>query len=177
MQALDLRRPRSYLTPKAEVRPSALGGQGVFAREPVAAGELVAIWGGGWMTYDELMALPDEVNGYAIQVWDDLFVGPRSLAEVEPSDYINHSCEPNCGLKGDTVVVARRELRLGEELTYDYGTTDALGPAMICRCGSAACRGEVTSEDWRDPAFRNRNAEYLSAWVQELIRRDASRRR
>ncbi|MHB1006157.1 MAG: SET domain-containing protein [Chloroflexota bacterium] len=169
---MNTSRPRSFLTPKAEVRPSSLGGNGVFARDVIAAGELVAIWGGGWLAFGELMALPDAINGYAIQVWDDLFVGPRALDEVEPSDYINHACEPNCGLKGDTVVVARRHIRSGEELTYDYGTTDALGPPMPCRCGSAGCRGRVTSDDWRDPSFRRRNAGYLSAWVQELVKRE-----
>ena len=168
-------RRRSYLTPKAELRPSPLGGTGVFATTAIAAGELVAIWGGSLMTYDELMALPDEVNVLAIQLWDDLFIGPRSLAEAESSDYVNHSCEPNCGLRGNTVVVARRDIQPGEELTYDYGTTDALGPDMGCRCGTPSCRGVVRADDWRDPAFRARHAGYLSAWIQELVRREHSR--
>lgn len=168
---LDLSRPRSYLTPKVAVLPSKLGGNGVFARAAIAKGELAAIWGGAVLTYGELMALPEEINGYAIQVWDDLFLGPRSAAEVEPADYINHSCEPNLGLRGEVVVVARREIEPGEELTYDYGTTDALGPPMPCRCGAPTCRRQVTSDDWRDPGFRLRHEGYLSTWVSELVRR------
>jgi hypothetical protein len=144
----------------------------VFAVSPIAEGELVALWGGGTMTYAELMALPAELNGYAIQVWEDLFVGPRSATEVEPSDYFNHSCEPNCGLKGQIAVLARRGIAPGEELTYDYGTTDALGPPMDCDCGAASCRGRVTSDDWRSAGFRARHRGYLSAWIEELIRRE-----
>lgn len=170
---VDLRRPRSVLSPRAEVFDSPTAGKGIYAVSPIAAGELVAIWGGGVMTYDELMALPDEVNGYAVQIWEDLFVGPRAVEEIEPSDYFNHSCDPNCGLKGQLVVVARRDIAPGEELTYDYGTTDAMGPPMVCTCGTAKCRGMVTSDDWRDPAFRARHEGYLSAWIEELVRREA----
>jgi SET domain-containing protein len=49
--------------------------------------------------------------------------------------YINHSCRPNCYTQvvGDTIWIrASRNIRRGEELTYDYATDgDALLP---CRC-------------------------------------------
>jgi SET domain-containing protein len=49
--------------------------------------------------------------------------------------FINHSCTPNCYtmVKGDTIwIVAARNIRKGEELTYDYSTD---GPGHIrCRC-------------------------------------------
>jgi hypothetical protein len=38
--------------------------------------------------------------------------------------YINHSCRPNCkpvGRKGKIVIVAVRQIELGEEITYNYG--------------------------------------------------------
>lgn len=39
--------------------------------------------------------------------------------------YINHSCRPNCeaeGPPGRVFIMARRLIRAGEELTYDYGS-------------------------------------------------------
>ena len=36
----------SYLSPKAEVRPSAIHGRGLFAREPIAKGDIVCVKGG-----------------------------------------------------------------------------------------------------------------------------------
>ena len=36
----------SYLSPKAEVRPSAIHGRGLFAREAIAKGEMVCVKGG-----------------------------------------------------------------------------------------------------------------------------------
>ena len=49
--------------------------------------------------------------------------------------YINHTCTPNCYTQviGDTIwIIAARNIRKGEELTYDYSTD---GPGHIrCRC-------------------------------------------
>ena len=49
--------------------------------------------------------------------------------------YINHACAPNCYTQviGDTIwIIAARNIRKGEELTYDYSTD---GVASIqCRC-------------------------------------------
>jgi len=53
--------------------------------------------------------------------------------------YINHSCAPNCraeGMRGRIVIVARRRIRPGEELTYHYGRpyfNNQIRP-IGCRC-------------------------------------------
>jgi len=41
-----LMRIHSWVSPKCEVRPSPLGGFGVFAAEPMIANDLICIWGG-----------------------------------------------------------------------------------------------------------------------------------
>jgi len=49
--------------------------------------------------------------------------------------YINHACAPNCYTQviGDTIWIrAARNIRKGEELTYDY-STDGDG-TIQCRC-------------------------------------------
>jgi uncharacterized protein len=57
--------------------------------------------------------------------------------------FINHSCKPNCyvHIVNDTIWIrASRNIRKGEELTYDYATD---GPrAIACRC-SPGCRGRL----------------------------------
>ena len=49
--------------------------------------------------------------------------------------FINHSCHPNCYIdikKGIIWIRAARNIRKGEELTYDYNTD---GEGLIeCRC-------------------------------------------
>jgi SET domain-containing protein len=54
--------------------------------------------------------------------------------------FINHSCTPNCysQIIGDTIWIrAARNIRKGEELTYDY-MTDGEG-SIQCRC-SPGCK-------------------------------------
>jgi uncharacterized protein len=160
---------RSYLTPKARLGPSAMGGQGLIAVAPIPRDELVAIWGNWIMTTAEMWALPAALQDFPVQVWYDMFVGPKSARDVEAVDYMNHSCAPNCGVRGSVVVVARQAVAAGEELTFDYGTTDTDRWSLDCGCGAATCRGRMTGDDWRDPAFQERHAGYLSLYIQELI--------
>jgi len=159
----------SYLTPKATLRASTLGGQGLVAVAPIPRHELVAIWGNRIMTTVEMWALPENLQDFPVQLWHDQFVGPMADDEIEPVDYMNHSCAPNCGVRGSVVVVARRDIAVGEELTFDYGTTDTDRWTLECGCAAAACRGRMTGEDWRVPEFQARNAGYLSLYIEELI--------
>ena len=49
--------------------------------------------------------------------------------------YINHACRPNChtDVAGHHIwVIASRDIRAGEELTYDYNTDGTAG--IPCRC-------------------------------------------
>jgi hypothetical protein len=121
------------------------------------------------MTTAQLWALPAHLRDYPVQIWYDMFIGPMHEDEIEPVDYMNHSCEPNCGVRGSVVIVARRDIAPGEELTFDYGTTDTDRWVLECVCGAPSCRRRLTGQDWRDPTFQARHAGYLSLYVEELI--------
>lgn len=76
--------------------------------------------------------------------------------------YLNHSCNGNVGFNDDGDFVARRGIARGEELTYDYGLAES-NPRfrMDCLCGSSNCRSVITGNDWKDPAFREQNLDYM----------------
>ncbi|VDD76828.1 unnamed protein product [Mesocestoides corti] len=65
-----------------------------------------------------------------------------------PARYINHSCQPNCFTKyvnfdneGHIVIVTKRKIEKGEELTYDYQFDLEDRPSKIpCLCGAVGCR-------------------------------------
>jgi uncharacterized protein len=60
---------------------------------------------------------------------------------------INHSCEPNCEaeeVRDRVWITALRDIRPGEELTYDYRLYDGDGDAA-CHCGARRCRGTLYS--------------------------------
>lgn len=65
--------------------------------------------------------------------------------------FVNHSCEPNCEMQKWSVhglprmaLFASRDIRPGEELTYDYNFA-LFNPSegQECRCGSSGCRGVI----------------------------------
>ena len=65
--------------------------------------------------------------------------------------FINHSCDPNCDteeIDGRVWIVARRVIRPGEELTYDYNLYDgAEDDPAPCSCGAKNCRGSMYSKE------------------------------
>ena len=158
-----------WLTPKAGVRSTDGKGDGAFAIHAISRGETVAVFGGHPVTRAELAALSPERSARSIQIDRDLYL--VSGAAREPGDMINHSCSPNCGLRGDIVVIALRDIEVGEELAYDYAMSDASDyDEFACRCGAADCRGIVRGSDWRDPELRARYRGYFSSFIELLIR-------
>jgi len=74
---------------------------------------------------------------------------------------INHSCEPNCEawIEEDQIFIySIRDIKQGEELTFDYGFDIECYEDHPCRCGKASCIGYIVSqEQW--PELRERLAE------------------
>lgn len=64
----------------------------------------------------------------------------------------NHSCSPNCEAQnadGEIWLVALRDIKKGEELTFDYGYALEHWEDHPCRCGSENCVGYIVrKEDW-----------------------------
>jgi len=156
-----------------------LWGHGSVAVEPFAVGEVVAAFGGRCVTRDELDLLPRHQQTRSIQIEDSLYLA--GAPEPEPADFINHSCEPNCGMRGNSVLVALREIQPGEALTYDYAMSDGSDyDEFECNCGSARCRGKVTGNDWMLPElqlrYRGSFSPYLAARIGALAGVGAGRR-
>lgn len=157
-----------WLSPKAEARLTPGKGSGSFAIELIHSGESIAGFGGYVTTRDVLDALPDDQQHRSIQISEDLFLAPQP--EPEPGDMINHSCEPNCVLLGGIVVVAWRDIAVGEELTIDYATCDDSDyDEFDCLCGSANCRGQVTGQDWKLPELQSKYAGHFSPYLARRI--------
>ena len=68
---------------------------------------------------------------------------------------INHSCNPNCEVAGTGLkvwVYAIKDIKKGEELSYDYGFSfDKDYKQYPCRCRSKKCVGFIIREGsrWR----------------------------
>jgi len=109
-------------------------GLGFFALEPIPKGKRIIEYTGPYLPNEEV----DKRNG-------KYFFGVNKKWSIDGSPrrniarYINHSCRPNAEalISGRRVWIwSRRNIKLGEEITYDYGKEyfeDIIKP-IGCRC-------------------------------------------
>jgi SET domain-containing protein len=141
--------------PYFEVRRSPIAGMGGFATAPIHKGDRIVEYLGERISPEEADRRYDDDNSPHPLVL--LFTVNKKIvidAAVGGNEarFINHSCDPNCEavIEGKRVFIeATRDIRPGEELTYDYmltreGKFDAETEARYaCRCGSKNCRGTM----------------------------------
>jgi uncharacterized protein len=161
-----------YLSPKLEVRAApAKGGFAVFARQALVKDEIICVWTGRVAVYEQVLALSPAEKSHTVQVDEGLYLIPFSLDD-EPADYINHSCNPNAGIRGQISLVAMRSIAAGEEITFDYAMADSTPyDEFPCACGAPTCRGRVSGDDWQRPELWERYAGYFSAYLGKRIDR------
>lgn len=162
----------NYLSPKAETRVSGISNLGTFAKHSIMKDELIAIFGGYVMDSETIKNLPEEAKHMVLQIAENQFIGSRKTVEFGDGDFVNHSCQPNAGIKGQIFLVAMRNIEIHEEITFDYSMTisDDLFFKMNCCCGAADCRGIVTSKDWKNKELQNKYLGYFSYYLQEKIK-------
>src|SRR5262245_58269806 len=161
----------SWFNPKTEKRSSSIQGRGLFARDAITRGEIVAVKGGAIMDSASLARVRDVVSPAEIQVEDGLYIGPLSADEVEANILcLNHSCNPNVGVRGQITFVAMLDIPAGAELTLDYAIIDG-DPAerMACACGAPECRQLINGDDLRLQELQRRYASYFSRYLQDRL--------
>jgi len=138
------------------VRNSPIHGRGVFATRTIPKGMDIVEYRGRRISVDEADNLPDSDPGnpfhtFLFELNDGRVIdaGVRGNA----ARWINHSCQPNCvpyeDDDGHVFIEAKRVIRAGEELSYDYrlnvpGRRSARMLAnYACRCGAPRCRGSM----------------------------------
>jgi hypothetical protein len=158
------------VSPHVEVRASPIEGDGLFARDDLAAGVPVLRVGGRLVTTAELDALIAAADADPAAPYVDTFTVYEDAHVVLPAGtaahFGNHSCDPNLWYGDAYTFVTRRAVHAGDELTIDYATiSGADGLLMSCACGAPDCRGEITSADWRIPELQTR---YRGHWAPAL---------
>jgi hypothetical protein len=159
-----------WVHPSVVVRDSDIEGRGLFATRELATGIIVLRLGGRLVSTDELAELIEHANADPSHDYVDGLTTHQDLHLVLPPGTVihfgNHSCDPNIWHVGPYAIATRRVVQVDEELTVDYGTqSGAAGFSMTCYCGSALCRGFVSSNDYRLPALQER---YRNHWVPAL---------
>ena len=140
------------------VKESKIHGKGVYARKDIPKGTKVIEYVGRKVTKEEADNISDrDLEAYA----EDRDKGAVYLFELN-DDYdldgnvewntarlINHSCSPNCETEGDDEhvwIVTIRDIKEGEEITYNYGYDIDEYDEHPCYCGSEKCVGYILDE-------------------------------
>jgi hypothetical protein len=72
----------SYRSPKTEVRESPIHGRGLFAKQTIAAGEIVAVKGGYIFTRKEWTTLERQLGSSEVQISEELFIAPAGEEQI-----------------------------------------------------------------------------------------------
>lgn len=169
----------SWMHPALEIREAGRYGQGVFATQDLGKDEILIVLGGYILTIEDENRLTGVVADKPIELSDRFSIGPRAPADLPrmPQHFVNHSCQPNAGFKGQVFLVAMRAILAGEEIAYDYAMVMHSSPdstsyfTMPCRCGSPACRGVIAEGDWRRRELQARYDGYFQWYLQDKIER------
>lgn len=132
---------------------SSIHAWGLFACEPIAMEDMVIEYVGETIrqSVGDLREKQYEVEGinsnYMFRVDSDTIVDATKCGNL--ARFINHSCDPNCYAKiipvesqKKIVIYSKRDIRLGEEITYDY-KFPLEDQKIPCRCGTPTCRGSL----------------------------------
>ena len=162
--AQSTRPPRRKAAPAATtatsrpyvVHRSPVHGRGVFASRTIRKGADIVEYRGQRITMKEADRRPDSdpdnpYHTFLFELDDGRVID--AAVRGNAARWINHSCEPNCEPyeddDGRVFIAAKRTIRKGEELGYDYRLNvdgripQAMRAAYECRCGSRRCRGTM----------------------------------
>ncbi|GFR42295.1 hypothetical protein Agub_g3193 [Astrephomene gubernaculifera] len=148
---------------------------GLFTLQSVSKSEVLLYFGGKVVDRRQLLAVQRLAPTlHFVQVAPALWMVPTQEGSETP-DYINHSCDPNCGMLDSVTVVAMRDIGAGEELSIDYGTVmdesiESTGlETFDCCCGAACCRRRVTPRDYMRQDVRDRCQDYFPPFMRAKL--------
>ena len=138
-------------------RRSRIHGMGGFARKDIPVGTRLIEYVGERITKAESLRRCEADNPYIFTLDDEHDLD--GSVEWNPARFINHSCAPNCETEldeeaGQVWVLALRDIRAGEELTFNYGYDLSEYREHPCRCGAPECVGYIVAEEFFDHVRR-----------------------
>ena len=164
---------KSFRSLKTEVKESSrIQGKGLFARQFINQGEIIAIKGGQILDSEEYNKLDEISKHYCLQIENNFFLGPKKEEEIEDNAiFINHSCGPNVGFDGQITYVALRDIKTGEELCHDYAMCFTERKSDFkCNCGAENCRGTITDNDWKSKELQEKYGKHFAWFILKKIK-------
>jgi SET domain-containing protein len=123
------------------IRTSHIDGSGVVAGENIKKGEIIQHIKGE----AKFLTIKNKRDSLSNPNW--IGVGKNKWINPDhPNQYLNHSCNPNSGIKGKITMIALKDIKEGDEITIDYSIIEGDDLwEMKCTCGEKNCRGIIRS--------------------------------
>ena len=131
------------------VGKSRIAGKGLFTAQEIKKGTRILQYIGEKIPKAESAKRLAQGNAYIFAFNDRWDIDGRVLRNK--ARYINHSCEPNCEvhMTSRTIwIVALRDIKTGEELTFNYGYELDDEMEQPCTCGAEHCCGFILAQQY-----------------------------
>ncbi len=142
------------------IKNSEIHGSGVFATKDITKGTKIIEYIGEKISKEESDKRQEEQEEifkkdnskgavYIFELDDEYDIDGNF--EYNHARLINHSCSPNCQyemIDHKIWIVAKRDIKEGEELSYNYGFDLEDYKDHPCKCGSENCVGYILDEDY-----------------------------
>ncbi len=133
---------------KFKIKKSKIEGKGAFAIKLIKKGELICRMKGEEVSSPELRK---RVESGAEKRSDPLQIAHSKYLDLyEPYIFVNHSCDANAIIKNFNNLIALKNIKTGQEITFDYSLTEWSDRkfwsgkwSMECSCKSSSCRKVV----------------------------------
>lgn len=163
------------------IAPSAIQGKGLFAKKKFLVGDIISQYPYGnredlrpWKQVPPKSEFAHNAIQVGFNAWGEglyLAVPPN-----HPRSFLNHSCNPNAGLRFSTgkkvnycALLALLPIAVNEEITIDYSTTQFEEWSQRCRCHQAICRRKITEFGRIPPQLQDK---YMRLKVISLLAYD-----
>lgn len=151
---------------------------GVFAGEDMQPGDIIQPIKGE----ARFLTVTNKEESLSYPNW--IGIGENKWIDPDyPNQYLNHSCNPNAGVRGQITIddnqtakgqyeiVALKNIKEGEEITIDYSIIEGDDLwEMECRCGAKNCRKVIRSVHTIPPQQFKKYLPYVPDYFQKLYR-------
>ena len=145
------------------VKESQDKGRGLYAAGDIRKDEVILKFNGPHVKIESLAGIPQDVQDHLFNIGLDEYLIAR-----EPGVYTNHSCDPNAGIVRDVLLVAMRDIKKDEEITFDYSMITADGWTLECHCGTLSCRNIIGNYKDLPNELKRKYDKYTPDWIKTL---------
>lgn len=151
-----------YISNKVEVRKTQKG-KSLFALDNILKDEVI---------FEFEKTFLDHPTKTSMQIDENVHQESEDPNSIE--NFLNHSCEPTGYIDfKDLTCKAYRNIRKGEELTYNYLTTEwDFANKFKCECGSKKCYRELKGFKYLSIAQKEELKDFLSPYLRKKLKEE-----